>query len=135
MCGVRSCGGGWMWKFGFLRGGNRPHKPTKSVVPSGVASGCVRDFRGGIPRFTRKTTHKTRFWLVVAKIHFVWTKNSPYILRRRYFVFLRKNLEYTLRASGTVVKPFDLMVNLEECPSWRAERDSNPRYSFTHILS
>ena len=40
-----------------------------------------------------------------------------------------EKLEYTLR------KPFDLMVNLEGCPSWRRGRDLNPRYNFTRILS
>ena len=32
-----------------------------------------------------------------------------------------RNLHYTLR------KPFNVLVNLNEHPSWRAERDSNPR--------
>lgn len=50
------------------------------------------------------------------------------------FVFLNlklngEKLEYTLR------KPFDLVVNLDSHPLWRIGRDSNPRCSFTHILS
>ena len=38
-----------------------------------------------------------------------------------------EKLEYTLR------KPFDLLVNLEECPSWRTDRDLNPGYRFLSV--
>jgi site-specific DNA recombinase len=39
-----------------------------------------------------------------------------------------RNLHYTLR------KPFNVLVNLNEHPSWRRRGDSNPRYSFPYTF-
>ena len=53
----------------------------------------------------------------------------------------RKLIEYSKRELRgetlvfTLRRPFDKLVDINASPMWRAERDSNPRYSFTHILS
>ena len=48
--------------------------------------------------------------------------------KRQLINFIFSNLKLNGNNPDFIIrKPFDMLVNLESCPYWRAERDSNPR--------
>ena len=56
--------------------------------------------------------------------------------KRQFINFIFSNLKLNgNKLDFTLREPLNMLVNFKDRPGWRRERDSNPRYSITHMPS